>query len=78
MYVSGISLLESMNFKIDPCQNFYDFACGSWTHSSPGEHNVPLVVNSDQFSKINEKVIRATQSSVKIIYKQCRMIFAMS
>ncbi|CAI9741548.1 neprilysin-1-like isoform X2 [Octopus vulgaris] len=28
-------LMDAMNTKVDPCDNFYDFACGSWKRLNP-------------------------------------------
>jgi hypothetical protein len=33
--VSAFSLLESMDRTADPCEDFYQFACGNWGRSHP-------------------------------------------
>lgn len=47
-----LQILESLDTSVvDPCENFYDFACGGWTIRNPVSIDNPSV---DQFSKAQE------------------------
>ncbi|CAL8073610.1 unnamed protein product [Orchesella dallaii] len=55
---TALNVLESMDFSVDPCEDFYSFTCGGWMRRNPPE--LPSSV-TDHFAKINDRVIIATQ-----------------
>lgn len=38
-HVPAARMLEAMNKSIDPCQDFYEFACGGWIYRNPIPQN---------------------------------------
>ncbi|XP_040072345.1 neprilysin-2-like [Ixodes scapularis] len=56
------TLLQNMNQSVDPCENFYDFACGGWVHRHPIPEDRPLV---SQFSLIWDQLKAQLRSLVE-------------
>lgn len=47
-------ILDSLNKDVDPCQDFYEFACGGWIKKNP----VPEWATSwDQLAKLREQLV---------------------
>lgn len=48
-------MIEAMNRSVDPCQDFYNFACGGWIAENP----IPQSQTSwDQFSLLREQLLK--------------------
>lgn len=46
------SILTAMDTTVDPCHNFYQYACGSWVRDNPIPENY---VSWDRFQELSEK-----------------------
>lgn len=46
-------LLETINLKANPCEDFYEFACGGWVNKHPVP---PTESHMNQFDVVTEKL----------------------
>lgn len=48
-------IIEAMNRSVDPCEDFYNFACGGWISKNP----IPQSQTSwDQLSLLREQLLK--------------------
>lgn len=73
IFFLGLSLMNCMNESVNPCEDFYKFACGMF------ETNYPALDNSDQnswFKIISSKVKHKVKSKyLRTIYKSKNVTF---
>ncbi|KAJ9587777.1 hypothetical protein L9F63_018803 [Diploptera punctata] len=52
---SAFSLLDSMDQQVDPCEDFYQFACGNWGKNHPVQE---LQIANNWFAEVQESLLR--------------------
>lgn len=45
---TAASLLAAIDKNVDPCEDFYEFACGNWIRSHPIPDDKPTVSNFEE------------------------------
>ncbi|KIH67760.1 hypothetical protein ANCDUO_01903 [Ancylostoma duodenale] len=55
--VASDLLTKAMNFTVDPCEDFFEFACGSWiaTHPIPS-YTLSYTQSTIVFDKVQKKM----------------------
>lgn len=55
MLIPAARIIEAMNTSVDPCRDFYKFACGGWISKNP----IPQSQTSwDQLSLLREQLLK--------------------
>nr|CDJ93359.1 Peptidase M13 domain containing protein [Haemonchus contortus] len=80
--VASEMLLNSMNFSVDPCVDFFEFTCGNWIEAHP----IPEYLTfSSRFTEVRESVLQQmkdefespeifsskSMNAVKFMYQKC-------
>ena len=74
-WISASRVITSIDYSVNPCDNFYDFACGSWMkkHVVPEDRS-----NLYTYGVVREnvKIIMKCKNSIQCIYQvKCNEIF---
>lgn len=55
MFYKAARVMEGLNKSVDPCEDFYNFACGGWIAKNP----IPQSQTSwDQLSLLREELLK--------------------
>ncbi|KAK7068963.1 Endothelin-converting enzyme 2 [Halocaridina rubra] len=76
------SVLSSMDQRIDPCENFYNYACGGWVVKNPIPEGKPTWGTLTKLSSDNQMILRSalespkktqskTEEKARIFYRSC-------
>ncbi|CAJ0599854.1 unnamed protein product [Cylicocyclus nassatus] len=80
--IASDMLMNSINFSIDPCDDFFEFTCGNWIAKNPIKKHMS---RSSQFDLLNDQVNEQVRgifvsnetfrsksiTALKAIYKKC-------
>ncbi|KAJ3398439.1 18S rRNA pseudouridine methyltransferase, partial [Chytridiales sp. JEL 0842] len=56
--ITAANLLQSINFEVDPCEDFYEFSCGSWAKAHPIPTEKALVTTMSTMGDRNREIIK--------------------
>ncbi|TKR88876.1 hypothetical protein L596_013051 [Steinernema carpocapsae] len=56
------NLFSRINFSVDPCEDFYEYACGRWAESNP----VPAYLSSwSEYTKVSMQVSQDVKNAIE-------------
>ena len=67
----ALDLLKSVNFSVDPCQDFFEFSCGQWLADNPIPPSSSSVSHFDELITEVNNVTQGKSLELTLHYSRC-------
>ncbi|KAE9537310.1 hypothetical protein AGLY_006333 [Aphis glycines] len=61
--VAASSIMKSINLDVNPCDNFYEFACGKWQQNHQGQSEIPTNWFVEKSKNITKEVTKILENN---------------